>query len=108
MPYHDVFVSASFESLRYFLNVKNTDNGTITLVFNDRYRDRTKPGTKVTVNPNAANGYKVASITVSRYLDASTTVPCVRMKMARLARACGALALLKEAVLLTCRNLMSK
>lgn len=78
MPYHDVFVSASFESLRYFLNVKNTDNGTITLVFNDRYRDRTKPGTKVTVNPNAANGYKVASITVSRYLDASTTVPCVK------------------------------
>ena len=80
MPAHDVFVSASFESLRYYLTVKNTDNGNITLSFNDRYRDRTKPGVKVTVNPNPANGYKVASVSVNRSLDSKTIVPCVAVE----------------------------
>lgn len=80
MPAHDVFVSASFESLRYYLTVKNTDNGNITLSFNDRYRDRTKPGVKVTVNPNPANGYKVASVSVSRSLDSNAVVPCVAVE----------------------------
>ncbi|OWV24514.1 hypothetical protein B7982_02030 [Fibrobacter sp. UWB2] len=78
MPDHDVFVTASFESLRYYLTVKNTDNGRISLSFNDRYRDRTKPGVKVTVNPNASNGYKVASVSVVRALDANTVVPCTK------------------------------
>ena len=80
MPAHDVFVSASFESLRYYLTVKNTDNGNITLSFNDRYRDRTKPGVKVTVNPNPASGYKVASVSVNRSLDSKTIVPCVAVE----------------------------
>ena len=80
MPNHDVYVSASFESLRYYLYVKNTDNGTVSLAFSDRYRDRTKPGVKVTVNPNAANGFKLASILVSKNLDASTVVPCTRVE----------------------------
>lgn len=80
MPAHDVFVSASFESLRYYLTVKNTDNGNITLSFNDRYRDRTKPGVKVTVNPNPANGYKVASVSVNRSLDSKTIVPCTTVE----------------------------
>ena len=80
MPNHDVFVSASFESLRYFLIVKNTDNGNVSLAFNDRYRDRTKPGTKVTVNPSAANGFKLASIRVSKNLDDGTIVPCTQVE----------------------------
>ena len=80
MPDHDVFVSASFESLRYYLTVKNTDNGNVTLSFSDRYRDRTKPGVKVTVNPNPASGYKVASVSVSRSLDSKTIVPCTTVE----------------------------
>ncbi|MDY6332509.1 MAG: hypothetical protein SPL52_13465 [Fibrobacter sp.] len=80
MPAHDVFVSASFESLRYYLTVKNTDNGNITLSFNDRYRDRTKPGVKVTVNPNPASGYKVASVSVNRSLDSKAIVPCTTVE----------------------------
>ena len=80
MPDHDVFVTASFESLRYYLTVKNTDNGRISLSFNDRYRDRTKPGVKVTVNPNASNGYKVASVSVVWALDANTVVPCTKVE----------------------------
>jgi len=80
MPDHDVYVTASFESLRYYLTVKNTDNGSVSLSFNDRYRDRTKPGVKVTVNPNASNGYKVASISVVRALDANTVVPCAKVE----------------------------
>ena len=80
MPDHDVFVTASFESLRYYLTVKNTDNGSVSLSFNDRYRDRTKPGVKVTVNPNASNGYKVASVSVVRALDANTVVPCIKVE----------------------------
>ncbi|PWJ36950.1 InlB B-repeat-containing protein [Fibrobacter succinogenes] len=80
MPDHDVFVTASFESLRYYLTVKNTDNGSVSLLFNDRYRDRTKPGVKVTVNPNASNGYKVASVSVVRALDANTVVPCTKVE----------------------------
>ncbi len=80
MPDHDVFVSASFESLRYYLTVKNTDNGNITLSFSDRYRDRTKPGVKVTVNPNPASGYKVATVSVNRSLDSKTIVPCVAVE----------------------------
>ena len=80
MPDHDVFVSASFESLRYFLIVKNTDNGNVSLAFNDRYRDRTKPGTRVTVSPSAANGFKLASIRVSKNLDDGTIVPCTQVE----------------------------
>lgn len=80
MPDHDVFVTVSFESLRYYLTVKNTDNGSVSLSFNDRYRDRTKPGVKVTVNPNASNGYKVASVSVVRALDANTVVPCTKVE----------------------------
>lgn len=80
MPNHDVFVSASFESLRYFLIVKNTDNGNVSLAFNDRYRDRTKPGTRVTVSPSAANGFKLASIRVSKNLDDGTIVPCTQVE----------------------------
>jgi hypothetical protein len=80
MPDHDVFVTASFESLRYYLTVKNTDNGSVSISFNDRYRDRTKPGVKVTVNPNASNGYKVASVSVVRALDANTVVPCTKVE----------------------------
>ena len=80
MPDHDVFVTASFESLRYYLTVKNTDNESVSLSFNDRYRDRTKPGVKVAVNPNASNGYKVASVSVVRALDANTVVPCTKVE----------------------------
>ena len=83
MPDHDVYVTASYESLRYYLTVKNTDNGSVSLSFSDRYRDRTKPGVKVTVNPNAADGFKVASVSVSKYLDAKTTVTCTKVDTAR-------------------------
>ena len=83
MPDHDVYVTASYESLRYYLTVKNTDNGSVSLSFSDRYRDRTKPGVKVTVNPNAADGFKVASVIVSKYLDAKTTVTCTNVDTAR-------------------------
>lgn len=82
MPDHDVYVTASYESLRYYLTVKNTDNGSVSLSFSDRYRDRTKPGVKVTVNPNAADGFKVASVIVSKYLDAKTTVTCTNVDAA--------------------------
>ena len=80
MPNHDVYVTASFESLRYFLIVKNTDNGNVSLAFSDRYRDRTKPGTRVTVSPSAANGFKLASIRVSKNLDDGTIVPCTQVE----------------------------
>ena len=83
MPDHDVYVTASYESLRYYLTVKNTDNGSVSLSFSDRYRDRTKPGVKVTVSPNAADGFKVASVSVSKYLDAKTTVTCTKVDTAR-------------------------
>ena len=77
MPDHDVYVKASFESLRYMLSVSSTDNGSVTLSFNDRYKDRTKPGTKVTVNPQANDGYKVDAVKVSKQDDANTSVNCV-------------------------------
>ena len=78
MPKHEVFVKVSYESLRYMLFVEETENGTVSLSFNDRYGHHSKPGTKVTVNPNAANGYKVSSIKVSKYLDSKTTVTCTK------------------------------
>ena len=80
MPDHEVYVTASFESLRYYLTVKNTDNGNVTLFFSDRYQDRTKPGVKVTVNPAPNNGYKLASISVNRSLDPNTIVPCAKVE----------------------------
>ncbi len=78
MPKHEVFVKVSYESLRYMLFVEETENGTVSLSFNDRYEHHSKPGTKVTVNPNAANGYKVSSIKVSKYLDSKITVTCTK------------------------------
>ena len=69
MPKHEVFVKVSYESLRYALYVDETENGTISLSFNDRYEHHAKPGAKVTVNPEAAKGYKLSSVKVSRYLD---------------------------------------
>ncbi|SHK58501.1 hypothetical protein [Fibrobacter sp. UWB12] len=78
MPDHDVYVKASYESLRYSLVVNSTDNGRVLITFNDRTRDRTKPGTKVTVTPNPSDGYITESITVSKKQDDSTFVDCVK------------------------------
>ena len=78
MPNHDVYVKATYESLRYSLVVNSTDNGNVLITFNDRTRDRTKPGTKVTVTPNPSDGYTVESIVVSKKQDANISVECVK------------------------------
>ena len=78
MPNHDVYVKATYESLRYSLVVNSTDNGNVLITFNDRTRDRTKPGTKVTVTPNPSEGYTVESIVVSKKQDANISVECVK------------------------------
>lgn len=78
MPNHDVYVKATYESLRYSLVVNSTDNGNVLITFNDRTRDRTKPGTKVTVTPNPSDGYTVESIVVSKKQDANVSVECVK------------------------------
>ena len=78
MPNHDVYVKATYESLRYSLVVNSTDNGNVLIAFNDRTRDRTKPGTKVTVTPNPSDGYTVESIVVSKKQDANVSVECVK------------------------------
>lgn len=78
MPNHDVYVKATYESLRYSLVVNSTDNGNVLISFNDRTRDRTKPGTKVTVTPNPSDGYTVESIVVSKKQDANVSVECVK------------------------------
>lgn len=79
MPDHEVFVKASYESLRYYINAIKTEHGSVSYSFSDRMdiRDRTKPTFKVTVTPKADEGYKLSSIKVSKYLDAATTVTCV-------------------------------
>lgn len=79
MPDHDVYVKASYESLRYYINAIKTEHGSVSYSFSDRMdiRDRTKPTFKVTVTPKADEGYKLSSIKVSKYLDAATTVTCV-------------------------------
>ena len=76
MPNYDVYVKASYESLRFLVNLHRASNGRVTATFNDRLTDRTKPGTKVTVTPTADKGYKLSSITVSKYLDPNTTITC--------------------------------
>ena len=78
MPDHDVYVKASFETLRYSLVVNSTDNGRVLVTFNDRTRDRTKPGTKVTVTPSPAEGYTAESITVTKKQDENVAVDCVK------------------------------
>ena len=78
MPNHDVYVKATYESLRYSLVVNSTDNGNVLITFNDRTRDRTKPGTKVTVTPNPSDGYTVESIVVCKKQDANVSVECVK------------------------------
>ncbi|MBQ7079551.1 MAG: hypothetical protein IJM92_07795 [Fibrobacter sp.] len=78
MPNHDVYVKATYESLRYSLVVNSTDNGNVLITFNDRTRDRTKPGTKVIVTPNPSDGYTVESIVVSKKQDANISVECVK------------------------------
>ena len=78
MPNHDVYVKATYESLRYSLVVNSTDNGNVLITFNDRTRDRTKPGTKVTVTPNPSDGYTVESIVVNKKQDANVSVECVK------------------------------
>ena len=78
MPNHDVYVKATYESLRYSLIVNSTDNGNVLITFNDRTRDRTKPGTRVTVTPNPSEGYTVESIAVSKKQDANVSVECVK------------------------------
>ena len=78
MPDHDVYVKASYETLRYYLIVNSTDNGKVLVTFDDRTRDRTKPGTKVTVTPNPADGYTVESIVVSKKQEDSVLVDCVK------------------------------
>ncbi|WP_173474880.1 hypothetical protein [Fibrobacter succinogenes] len=78
MPNHDVYVKATYESLRYSLVVNSTDNGNVLISFNDRTRDRTKPGTKVTVTPNPSDGYTVESIVVCKKQDANVSVECVK------------------------------
>ena len=78
MPDHDVYVKASYETLRYYLIVNSTDNGKVLVTFDDRTRDRTKPGTKVTVTPNSADGYTVESIVVSKKQEDSVLVDCVK------------------------------
>ncbi len=80
MPDHEVFVKASYESLRYYINAIKTEHGSVSYSFSDRMdiRDRTKPTFKVTVTPMADEGYKLSSIKVSKYLDAATTVTCAK------------------------------
>ncbi len=78
MPADTVYVKVSYESLRYYINTKKSDHGSVSVSFNDRSRDRTKPGIKVTVKPKADDGYKVASIKVSKYLDSKVTVTCTK------------------------------
>lgn len=78
MPNHDVYVKATYESLRYSLVVNSTDNGNVLISFNDRTRDRTKPGTKVTVTPNPSDGYTVESIVVCKKQDANVSVECAK------------------------------
>ena len=84
MPDHDVYVKASYESLRYYINAIKTEHGSVSYSFSDRMdiRDRTKPTFKVTVTPVADEGYKLSSIKVSKYLDAATTVTCVETEAA--------------------------
>lgn len=84
MPDYDVFVKSSFESLRYYINTKESANGSIAVSFSDRMdvKDRTKPTFKVTVTPTAAEGYKLASIKVTKYLDSNTTVTCTKTEAA--------------------------
>ena len=84
MPDHEVYVKASYESLRYYINAIKTEHGSVSYSFSDRMdiRDRTKPTFKVTVTPRADEGYKLASIKVSRYLDAATTVTCAKTEAA--------------------------
>ena len=78
MPDHDVYVKATYETLRYSLVINSTDNGNVLITFNDRTRDRTKPGTRVTVTPNPSEGYTVESIAVSKKQDANVSVECVK------------------------------
>ena len=78
MPADTVYVKVSYESLRYYINTKKSDHGSVSVSFSDRSRDRTKPGIKVTVKPKADDGYKVASIKVSKYLDSKVTVTCTK------------------------------
>ena len=78
MPDHDVYVKASFESLRYALVVNSTDNGRVLVTFNDRTRDRTKPGTKVTVTPSPAEGYTAEFVKVTKKQDENVAVDCVK------------------------------
>ena len=84
MPNHDVYVKAYFESLRYYIYTNEAENGSVAVSFSDRMdiKDRTKPGFKVTVTPTAAAGYKLASVKVSKYLDANTTVTCTKAEAA--------------------------
>lgn len=84
MPDHEVFVKASYESLRYYINAIKTEHGSASYSFSDRMdiRDRTKPTFKVTVTPKADEGYKLSSIKVSKYLDAATTVTCAKAEAA--------------------------
>jgi hypothetical protein len=84
MPDHEVFVKASYESLRYYINAIKTEHGSVSYSFSDRMdiRDRTKPTFKVTVTPKADEGYKLSSIKVSKYLDAATTVTCAKAEAA--------------------------
>ena len=78
MPADTVYVKVSYESLRYYINTEKSDHGSVSVSFSDRSRDRTKPGFKVTVKPKADDGYKVASIKVSKYLDSKVTVTCTK------------------------------
>ena len=80
MPSHEVFVRASYESLRYHIHEIATDHGSVKATYTDRVDaiGRTKPGTKVTVTPTAEKGYKVSSIKVSKYLDSAVTVTCTK------------------------------
>ena len=84
MPDHEIFVRAYYESLRYYINAKSVEHGSVSFAFSDRLdvRDRTKPGFKVTVTPYAEKGYKVSSIKVSKYLDSKTTVTCTKLEAA--------------------------
>ena len=84
MPNHDVFVKASYESLRYYIYAVKTDHGSVSFSFSDRVDlpNRTKPGFKVTVTPKADEGYKLSSIKVSKYLDSKTTVNCAKVEAA--------------------------
>ena len=84
MPNHDVYVKASYESLRYYINKGESEHGSVSFSFSDRVDipNRTKPGFKVTVTPKADDGYKLSSIKVSRYLDSKTTVYCAKSEAA--------------------------